>query len=227
LSCRDAIEKDGFAIIPAFLSNTAVEQLSAGISACNARRSRAGLRHVLSLSPVASLASHARVMELARSVLGPGAFPFRATLFDKSPSSNWLVVWHQDTALPLRERREIRGWGPWSTKDGIAYAHAPTEVLSQVLALRIHLDDSTALNGPLRVLPTTHALGVLEDEQVHQQVIHMTAVECLVPSGGILAMRPLLIHSSSKSRSEADRRVLHIEYAASPSIAAPLDLAIT
>jgi hypothetical protein len=67
----------------------------------------------------------------------------------------------------------------------------------------------------------------LEDEQVHELAAQMIPVECLVPSGGILAMRPLLIHSSSKSRSEADRRVLHIEYAASPSIASPLDLAIT
>jgi hypothetical protein len=51
-------------------------------------------------------------------------------------------------------------------------------------------------------------------------------VECLVSAGEILAMRPLLIHSSSKSQAEADRRVLHIEYAAA-SIAAPLNLAVT
>lgn len=160
-------------------------------------------------------------MELARSVLGTEAFPFRATLFDKSPKSNWLVVWHQDTALPLRQRREVHGWGPWSVKEGIAYAHAPTPALSQVLALRIHLDDSTALNGPLRVLPATHTLGVLEDERVHELATKLKPVECLMPSGSVLAMRPLLIHSSSKSRLDADRRVLHIEYAASPSIAAP------
>jgi ectoine hydroxylase-related dioxygenase (phytanoyl-CoA dioxygenase family) len=227
LSLRDAIQEDGFAIVPAVLSNIEINQLSEDIAACNPQRSRAGSRHILSLEPVANLARHASVIELARSVLGPEAFPFRATLFDKSARSNWLVVWHQDTALPLRERREVRGWGPWSFKDGIAYAHAPTSALSQVLALRIHLDDSTSLNGPLRVLPATHALGVLEDEQVHQQATHMSEVECLISSGGILAMRPLLIHSSSKSRSDADRRVLHIEYAASPSIAAPLDLAIT
>jgi ectoine hydroxylase-related dioxygenase (phytanoyl-CoA dioxygenase family) len=166
-------------------------------------------------------------MELARSVLGPEAFPFRATLFDKSPESNWLVVWHQDTALPLRERREVRGWGPWSTKEGIAYAHAPTGALSQVLALRIHLDDSTALNGPLRVLPATHTLGVLDDDQIHNLATTTPAAECLIPAGGILAMRPLLIHSSSKSQADVDRRVLHIEYATSSSIASPLDLAIT
>lgn len=227
MSFRDAIEIDGFAIVPAILSGLAINQLSEGIAARNARRSRAGLRHVLSLDSVASIASHASVMELARSVLGSQAFPFRATLFDKSASANWLVVWHQDTALPLKERRDVPGWGPWSAKEGIAYAHAPTSTLSQVLALRIHLDDSTASNGPLRVLPTTHALGVLEDEEVHDLVKKTAPVECLVQSGGVLAMRPLLIHSSSKSRSDSDRRVLHIEYAASPSIAAPLDLAVT
>jgi ectoine hydroxylase-related dioxygenase (phytanoyl-CoA dioxygenase family) len=226
LSLRDTINKDGFASIPNFFSQADIAELLGGISASGAHRSRAGLRHALSLGPVANVARQPSVMELADSVLGTEAFPFRATLFDKSPKSNWLVVWHQDTALPLRQRREVQGWGPWSVKEGIAYAHAPTSALSQVLALRIHLDDSTALNGPLRVLPATHTLGVLEDEKVHELATKLKPVECLVPSGGILAMRPLLIHSSSKSHSDADRRVLHIEYAAFPSIAAPLELAI-
>jgi hypothetical protein len=59
-----------------------------------------------------------------RKILGPEALPFRATLLDKSPTSDWLVVWHQDTALPLRERRELPGWGPWSVKEGVIYALA-------------------------------------------------------------------------------------------------------
>lgn len=118
------------------------------------------------------------------------------------------------------------GWGPWSTKEGIPYAHAPAEVLSQVLALRIHLDNSTTDNGPLKVLPGTHGLGVLEDDRIHQLSEEVAAVECLVPSGGILAMRPLLVHASSKSSGETSRRVLHIEYAASDSIAKPLELEI-
>jgi hypothetical protein len=79
----------------------------------------------------------------------------------------------------------------------------------------------------LRVLPGTHKLGVLDDDRVHELATKMPQVECPVPAGGILAMRPLLIHSSSKSQVEAERRVLHIEYASSPSIAAPLDLAVT
>jgi Phytanoyl-CoA dioxygenase (PhyH) len=102
---------------------------------------------------VAVLARDSRLLGIAKDVLGSEAFPFRATLFDKSPGSNWLVVWHQDTALPLRNKQEAQGWGPWSVTDGIIYAHAPADALSQVLALRVHLDDSTEQNGPLRVLP--------------------------------------------------------------------------
>jgi hypothetical protein len=132
------------------------------------------------LSPVSRVAQQASVIELARAVLGPAAFPYRATLFDKSYKSNWLVVWHQDTALPLRERCEVPGWGPWSVKDGVAYAHAPATALSQVLALRIHLDHSTALNGPLRVLPGTQTLGVLDDDRIDKISTTIEPVEGLV-----------------------------------------------
>jgi ectoine hydroxylase-related dioxygenase (phytanoyl-CoA dioxygenase family) len=166
------------------------------------------------------------MIELAREVLGPDAFPFRATLFDKSPNSNWLVVWHQDTALPLQSRIELPGWGPWSVKDGIPYAHAPASALSQVVALRVSFDDSSVENGPLRVLTGTHRLGVLSDDDVHERAKRGVPVDCVVPKGGILVMRPLLIHASSKSHSESPRRVLHIEYAASKFIAKPLQLAI-
>ena len=111
-------------------------------------------------------------------------------------------------------------------KEGIAYAHAPAAVLSEVLALRVSLDDSTVENGPLRVLPRTHTIGVLSDDSIHELATRIPPVECLVPKGGVVAMRPLLIHSSSKSHTEAPRRVLHIEYAASSSIATTLELAI-
>jgi len=223
---HDAIEESGFAILPGFFPQEYLERLLEEIDELAPRRSRAGVRHALGLTPVSGLARHPEMIELARGVLGPDAFPFRATMFDKSPTANWLVVWHQDTALPLRSRLEVSGWGPWSVKEGIHYAHAPTAALSQVLALRVSFDDSTVENGPLRVLPRTHRLGLLSDESVHEVAVHAAPVDCVVPKGGVLAMRPLLIHASSKSRSEMPRRVLHIEYAASDSIAKPLELAV-
>lgn len=166
------------------------------------------------------------MMELARGVVGPNAFPFRATIFDKSAVANWLVVWHQDTALPLRSRMEVNGWGPWSVKDGIHYAHAPTATLKRVVSLRVSLDDSGLANGPLRVLPGTHTQGVLNDENVHEIAACARPVDCVAPRGAVVIMRPLIIHASSKSHSAKPRRVLHIEYAASESIAEPLQLAI-
>jgi ectoine hydroxylase-related dioxygenase (phytanoyl-CoA dioxygenase family) len=133
-------------------------------------------------------------------------------LFDKSPQANWLVAWHQDTALPMRERSDAPGWGPWSEKGGVLYAHAPACALSGVVALRIHLDDSTHGNGPLRVIPGSHTLGLLTDEQILEQAAHSVPETCLVGRGGVIAMHPLLIHCSSKVLSDAPRRVIHIEY---------------
>jgi ectoine hydroxylase-related dioxygenase (phytanoyl-CoA dioxygenase family) len=220
------VGEKGFTIIPDVVATEDLLGLVEGLNQADLTRSRAGVRHAMKLAPVNAVARKAGLLGIAREILGSEAFPFRATLFDKSPTSNWLVVWHQDTALPLRERRETPGWGPWSVKDGVNYAHAPASALSQVLALRVHLDDSTADNGPLRVLPGTHTLGVLTDEAIHELSTQVAAVDCLISRGGVLAMRPLIVHASSKSLAENPRRVLHIEYAASPIIADGLELAI-
>jgi ectoine hydroxylase-related dioxygenase (phytanoyl-CoA dioxygenase family) len=213
-------------IIPEVLGRGDIDALAKELSQTKVPRSRAGVRHAMKLPAVATVARDSRLLEIAEKILRSEAFPFRATLFDKSPTANWLVVWHQDTALPLRERKETPGWGPWSVKDEINYAHAPASALSQVLALRVHLDNSTIKNGPLRVLPRTHTLGVLTDDELHELSNRITAVDCLTPSGGVLAMRPLIVHASSKSQSDSPRRVLHIEYALSAANLDGLELAI-
>lgn len=226
MSWLQPIQEQGFAIVPGILEPKEAAGLLDVFGHVDLPRSRAGVRHAMRLPAVTAVAQDARLIGIAREILGGEAFPFRATLFDKSPTANWLVVWHQDTALPLQERREAPGWGPWSVKDGVIYAHAPESELSRVLALRIHLDDSTAENGPLRVLPRTHTLGVLTDEALHDLSTQIAAVDCLVPQGGVLAMRPLIVHASSKSQVQNPRRVLHIEYAASPAITDGFTLAI-
>jgi ectoine hydroxylase-related dioxygenase (phytanoyl-CoA dioxygenase family) len=223
---RAHVEEFGFAVTPEALMQAEVAQLLKDCDQLMLRRSRAGIRHALRHAPIAALARDRRLLGVAQEILGSQAFPFRATLFDKSQEANWLVVWHQDTALPLRERREAPGWGPWSVKENVIYAHAPASALCQVLALRVHLNDSTADNGPLRVLPGTHKHGLVSDDGVHQLAAKTPAVDCLVRKGGILAMRPLLIHSSSKSQAPLPRRVLHIEFAASQLMGEGLELAV-
>jgi len=180
----------------------------------------------MSFGPVATIARDSRLTRIASDALDRHAIPFRATLFDKSPATNWLIPWHQDTALPLAAPFDAPGWGPWSRKSGVDYAHAPAWALDRVVALRLHLEDCHAQNGPLRVIAGTHRAGVLGDEQVVDEVQRHDAIECLIGRGGVLAMRPLLIHSSSKVKSDAPRRVLHIEYADALELAPGIRLAV-
>jgi len=189
-------------------------------------RSRAGARHLMSIPAIGEAAKDKRLLRIARRWLGDGAIPFRATLFDKSARANWLVVWHQDTALPLESRNDSAEWGPWSLKAGILYARAPAWALSRVLALRISLDASTGDNGPLRVIPGSHQDGVLSDDEILDLARTQETVEALVPRGGVLAMSPLIVHSSSKARGDGPRRVLHVEYAAALDLGPGLRLAI-
>lgn len=220
------VSEQGFAILPGILSLHETQPLADDLDRVTLRRSKAGIRHALRFPAVAGLAREPRLLRIAQEILGLEASPFRATLFDKSPQANWLVVWHQDTALPLRHRRDIPGWGPWSVKDGVTYAHAPARALSRVAALRIHLDDSGTHNGPLRVLPGTHTQGVLTDDAIQEFAQNVTPVDCLVPRGGVLAMKPLLVHASSKSQMEIPRRVLHIEYCETAVIDTNLELTV-
>src|SRR5687768_7565275 len=86
------------------------------LAAAHLERTKAGARHVLNVPAVRELSADPRLISIASQFVGSTPIAFRATLFDKSPKANWLVVWHQDTALPLEHRVDGAGWGPWSTK---------------------------------------------------------------------------------------------------------------
>jgi hypothetical protein len=216
----------GHAVHPDVFSAPEMAALCDALRNPGIARTRAGARHLLGLEGVARLANDARLLAIAGGWLGGRARPVRATLFDKSADANWLVGWHQDTALPLRGRSVAGGWGPWSQKAGVDYAHAPASALRQVIALRVHLDDCGADNGPLRVLPGTHQLGVMSDAQLRLCAARISPVPCCAGAGGVIAMRPLLVHASSKAVSPAPRRVLHLEYAATLEIEAGVFLRV-
>ena len=176
--------------------------------------SGAGRRGVLGIPTVAELASSPRVLDLVRPYLRSRPFPVRAIYFDKSQDSNWMVQWHQDSTVALRERIELPGFGPWSTKDGIPHVQPPVELLQQMLSVRIHLDDADEFNGALRVLPGSHVFGRLSAKRIQELRGFQSDFICTLSAGDALLMRPLLLHASGRSRSARNRRVLHIEYAA-------------
>jgi hypothetical protein len=37
-------------------------------------------------------------------------------------------------------------------------------------------------------------------------------VTCAIPKGGVMLMKPLILHASNKSTSERNRRVIHLEF---------------
>lgn len=190
------------------------------------KRGKAGARNLMTYPFIRQLANDRRLLSICENLTSKKLIPYKAILFEKTGKANWLVTFHQDTALPIRGTIVDEGWGPESIKQGVRFTHAPTWALSKILALRVQLDDSTSLNGPLRVIPGTHRERLLTDNMFAEAVKSAEPVECLTNRGGVIAMRPLVLHASSKSLTDLPRRVLHIEYAESLALAPEIRLAI-
>ena len=136
----------------------------------------------------------------------------QCNFFDKSAEKNWLVGLHQDLSVPVAERVDTPGLSGWCVKQGQTFVQAPRELLQDLLVLRLHLEDCGPDDGPLRVVPASHRQGVLEPEAARALRDRSGETICCVGGGGVLAMRPLLLHASSKSTGLGRRRVLHFVY---------------
>ena len=88
----------------------------------------------------------------------------------------------------------------------------PADIMSGILAIRLHLDESGLDNGPLRVIAGSHREGRLSAERIASWEKENSVI-CSVPKGGALLMRPLL-HASSVCVVSKSRRVIHLEFAA-------------
>lgn len=174
----------------------------------------AGRRDMLAVPAVASLARSQKLLELLRAHMNGAPRPVRVIWFNKSADANWLVAWHQDLAIAVRERVDAPGFGAWSVKEGAVHVQPPVEVLERMLTVRIHLDDADAENGALRVIAGTHRMGRLGAERIAWLREERGETLCVAAAGDALLMRPLLLHASGRSTSPRPRRVLHIEYAA-------------
>jgi len=86
---------------------------------------------------------------------------------------------------------------------------APVSVLESLVAVRLHIDDCDERNGTLRVVPGSHLLGRLKPELAQEVRRDLGERSVPVPRGGLMAMKPLLLHASSKAMGDGPRRVLH------------------
>ena len=215
------VDAEGYAVLPALVDPRLCETLKLELSTIERDKSKAGMRNLLGLSLVRKIVHSDPIKAAVSVILGTHAFAYKATLFEKGPEANWLVAWHQDLSLPIKERKNIEGWRAWSIKEGVVHAQPPAEILEQVLAVRIHLDNVTHEGGPLRVLPSTHKVGKLKNAQIREFANSIAEVTCTGEIGSAVLMRPLLLHASSKAARSLPRRVLHLEFSAN---ALPQDL---
>ena len=208
------VERDGFAVTAPVLSRSEVAQLNRCIARSRGD-GRGNLRDLFRRVPdTARLPRHAQIRQVVEAVLGPGPFGVRALLLDKTPIANWNVAWHQDVTIAVKRRSDAPGYGSWSIKEDVPHVQPPTPVLEAMLAVRLHLDHCGPENGPLRLIPGSHQHGRMSPEEVDRFRASHAAVECHVARGGLLLMRPLTLHASSAARAPAQRRVVHLEFAA-------------
>ena len=214
---KDSLNRDGFAVVFNALDRSAVQALIAATSAaqehvCQRDGRVYALRNLLVIPAVRELAESRAVRDLVEPTLGRAARVVRGIFFDKTPGANWKVAWHQDVSIAVKQRVDVEGFGPWSTKAGVVHVQPPREILDAMLTVRLHLDTCGEQNGPLKVIPGSQARGVLPPDEVAAMLQQGTVATCAVPRGGAVMMRPLILHASSSAQSPAHRRVIHLEF---------------
>jgi Phytanoyl-CoA dioxygenase (PhyH) len=165
-----------------------------------------GVRNLLAVWPEVL-----RVLDLSEfhdalcAILGPHFGLVRILYFDKPPGESWALPWHKDLAIAVKDNKIASDHFRRPTiKHGVPHVEAPAWLLEKMLTARLHLDEVTEENGPLRVIPGSHRDGTSSEAEAR----------ILCSRGDVLLMRPLLSHSSGHSKAETTkhRRILHFEF---------------
>ncbi len=222
------LARDGFCILHQAVSTPWIDRLltvfddafDAESQSVRARSSRghvyAARNLIDSIPEVTTVWQHSEPMlTMLREVLGEQFGLVRALFFDKPPDRTWNLPWHKDTSIAVKDNSlRSSSFSRPTLKAGVPHVIAGDDLLRQMLTLRIHLDDVTDENGPLRVIPQSH---VSSDSA---GLGFENAVTIRATAGDVLAMRPLISHSSGPSIEGTirHRRILHLEFAASETL---------
>jgi ectoine hydroxylase-related dioxygenase (phytanoyl-CoA dioxygenase family) len=200
-------QRAGHVTLPALLDAAALQAIDVALNLPSARP-----RQMLALPWCAALAHTLRGQLVAAGLLPAGCVSVQCTAFEKSRAQNWLVAPHQDLSIPVAQRVDHTALTGWSEKDGMLFVQPPVAVLEQLVALRLHIDDCQAHDGALKVVPGSHLAGRVAEADKAPLRATLGEVVCPVAAGGAMAMRPLLLHASSKATGTSRRRVLHFVF---------------
>jgi ectoine hydroxylase len=214
---REALERDGFLVLPGMFNETEVELMRARLPRLFAEehpgniveRSSGEVRTSMGLhlrDPVtASLVRHPRLISPALQVLAEPAYIQQVKVNVKAAFSGEIWQWHYDFATHHAE-------------DGVPRPSA--------LNLHIFLDDVSEFNGPLYFIPgshkadtldarldsetTSYPLWVCDREEVAKLVDRRGLVSAKGPRGTMLIFHDTLVHGSPNNMSPWDRAIFSL-----------------
>lgn len=218
---KENISKDGFAIVDRIFTNEDIDSLLSAIAQVDSSKPAFrktsdlfAIRQFFKEVPAAvDTVFNIKLTDLIVELFGNDFFVVKSIYFDKPENSNWFVSYHQDLTISVDKKVDLEGYGPWTTKQNQYAVQPPLRILQDNFTVRIHLDETCEENGALRVIPASHLKGIYRPESIDWK----NEIEkiCSVPKGGIMFMKPLLLHSSSRTTNNNKRRVIHIEFSRS------------
>lgn len=215
---QSELTEKGFSIIPNIFSEKEISGIIHCIESANSNSNsflktkdlfaiRQLLKHIPKLQ---SLIFTEKFKSVLVGLGGKDYFLTKSIYFDKPKESNWFVSYHQDLSISVSNRKETAGYQNWTSKRGQIGVQPLTEILENIITIRIHLDDTDEQNGALKVIPTSHSNGISRLETLNLE--NEQEVFCSVEKGGLMPMKPLLLHASNRSTGNKQRRVIHLEF---------------
>ncbi|SEL99918.1 Phytanoyl-CoA dioxygenase (PhyH) [Aquimarina amphilecti] len=215
---KTKLQKQGFATIPNIYSNQEINKLANALESLqteneNFRKTKDlfAIRKFLKEVPqLKDTILNNNLKQLVQEYFGKNYFLVKSIYFDKPPSSNWFVSYHQDLSISVNKKEMIPGYTNWTVKQQQFGVQPPLEILENIYTIRIHLDDTDKNNGALKVIPKSHTKGIYRPETIDWNI--EKEVICNVLKGGVMLMKPLLLHSSNRTTNTQRRRVIHLEF---------------
>ncbi len=223
MNSKEQLSENGFAIIEQIFSQNEIEKILQEIEIYSENNSTnndffAVRCFLLEIPTLKNTLLNEKIISLL-SVFGENYKIVKAIYFDKPKTANWLVNWHQDLTISVKEKFETEGFSKWLPKNdnykNNYFSVQPTQKYSDnLLTIRIHLDDCTKENGALRVIPKTHKIIQNSKDFPADYLVKFAQNEqiCEVKKGGVLLMKPLILHSSKRTENHQKRRVIHLEF---------------
>lgn len=212
------IDNDGYAIINGVYSKPEIDAIVSVIN--NADKSSQAFRKTNDLYAVRQFLKEVpdvipllfsdRLKMLLLQFFGNNNFVTKSIYFDKPEQSNWFVSYHQDLTISVNCKKNLAGYSNWTLKHNQYSVQPPLFILENGFTVRIHLDDTDIENGALKVIPGSHMKGIYRPETINLEKEKEEV--CKVDAGGVMIMRPLLLHSSGRTVNGKGRRVVHIEF---------------